>query len=66
MYKKLKEKFLKLFKRGNKLEHYKQFLIKLEIKKKSLIDEDDEESRESLKVINKLIEKLKHKIDSFQ
>lgn len=62
MYKKLKEKLSKLFKRESKLEHYEKFLIKLEIKKNSLVHKDDEESRESINVINKLIEKLEKKI----
>ncbi len=62
MYKKLKDKLSKLFKKESKLEHYEKFLIKLEVKKRSLHNKKDEESLESIRVINKLIEKLKQKI----
>jgi len=65
MYKKIKEKFTKLFKEKAKLEHYRDFLVQLELKKKRLVRKDDVESKARLKIINKLISKVKLKIDKF-
>ena len=66
MYKKLKEKFRKLLKKESKLEHYEEFLVKLTVKKNFFLAKEDDESIESVKVINKLIEKLKEKIKKFK
>jgi hypothetical protein len=59
MYSNIKEKLKKLFKHETKIEHYEKFLLKIEMKKMKLKNNKDEESKESLKILNKLIEKLK-------
>ena len=65
MYKKIKEKISKLFKKRARLEQYGDLFMKLELKKKRLIKKNNQESKARLKIINKLIVKLKKKIDSF-
>jgi len=62
MYKSIKEKLNLLFKNETKKEHYETFLLKIELKKKRLENKNDEESKERLKILNKLIDKIKSKI----
>lgn len=62
MYKNIKEKFKRLFKYETKIEHYEMFLLKVETKKRELINKDDLDSKERIKIINNLINNLEKKI----